>query len=851
MIETYSFGEWISRRRKALDLTQRELAERTSCTLSTIKKLETDKRRPSRDLTHLLADALRILPEWRATFVECARGLRPVDALSPMEAESEQRTAPAVSVGPPLPRQATPFIGREAEVVRIEASLCNPDCRLLTLVGIGGIGKTRLALAVAQAQEAMFIDGAAFVALANFTDATLIPDAIARSLRLTLSGPPAEQVLAYLHRRSLLLILDNCEQLEGDLTWLSELLAHAPGMKLLATSRERLQLAEEWVYLVPELAEAADLFLETVQRVKQDFNLEEERSAVLRICQLVENLPLAVELAAGWTPLMSCAQIADHIQRDIHILVTDVRNVPERHRSIQAVFDHSWKMLSAAEQNTLMRLSVFRGGWRVEESVSVADADLLLLRRLVNKSLVRVGENGRYDLHELIRQYASKKLDEAGMETETHQRHFNAYLALAAQLDVQQFRREGMEALARFDQEQDNIHAALAWSLDSGRIEPSLRLLYHLFFYWFRRGLYREGAEWISRAIQQAEGLESVPLCAALSFGGGFIYYQGRYRETESLLLRALTMGRRLADPEALIWALLAYHMFASVNAEQAVSGLHEGIALIQETGKLQHLLPVFYGAAAIWLDGSGRYTEARDYYQKGIALYEQMGAVDLLVDHLGRLGQLALQEGRLQEAYDLTVESMAHARAAGYHVARDGWGNVGLGRIQLYLGEIEAAERNVKEGLLLYEASRHNLHMQQETLAILSEVALARNNVDSAADHLQASVNICRTLYHQLELSLKLAGTPAALPIDLISLCARAALVAAAQGHDERAVTLGSITDSLRTQSNQVMIPPLRTKLDESMSGIRARLPEEHFDSAWDIGQKRSLAEVFEFLLA
>jgi predicted ATPase/transcriptional regulator with XRE-family HTH domain len=851
MIETYSLGDWISQRRKTLDLTQRDLAERMSCTLSTIKKLETDVRRPSRDLAHLLADALHVPPKWRTTFVECARGLRPVNALSPMEADGERGAVPAVRVAPPLLTQVTPFIGREAELVRIETSLGDPACRLLTLVGPGGIGKTRLALAAVQAQETMFIDGAAFVSLANTTDAALIPDAVARSLRLTLNGPSAEQVLVYLHRRRLLLILDNCEQLEGDLTWLSELMAHASGVTLLATSRERLHLAEEWVYHVPELAEAADLFVETAQRVKQDFNPEEERSAILRICQLVENLPLAVELAASWTPLISCAQIADHIQRDIHILVTDVRNVPERHRSIQAVFDHSWKMLSATEQNTLMRLSVCRGGWQAEEALAVVNADLFLLRRLMDKSLVRVGENGRYDLHELIRQYASKKLHEAGLETETHQRHFEAYLALAAQLDVQQFRPDGMKAVARFDQEQDNIRAALTWSVESEQTELSLRLLYHLCFYWFRRGLYREGGEWIGHAIQQVEGLESVPLCVALSFGGGFIYYQGRYHETASLVLCALTMARRLADPEALIWALLGYHMFASVNAEQAVSGLHEAIALIQETGKLQHLLPVFYGAAAIWLDSNGRYAEARDHYQKGLALYEQMGAVDLMVDYLGRLGQLALQEGRLQEAYDLMVESMAHARASGYNVAHGGWGSIGLGRIQLYLGELEAAERNIKEGLLSYEASRHNMHVQQETLAILSEVALARKNVDTAADHLQASLNICRTLYHQLESSLKLAGMSAALPINLISLCARAALVAAAQGRDEHAVTLGSIAESLHSQSGKVMILPLHTKLDKSMAGLRARLPEERFDTAWETGQKLLLSEVFEFLLA
>jgi predicted ATPase/transcriptional regulator with XRE-family HTH domain len=859
--ETYSFGEWLKQRRERLRLTQRELAAAVHCSVAMIKKVEADERRPSPEIAGLLAISLKIPEHDQEIFVEVARGERPVELLWNVQDDTAAPSFPAQAPAR-LPSPATPFIGRTDELKAIGERLAQPNCRLLTLIGPGGVGKTRLAMAAAQAQRAAYAEGAAFVSLAAIIDAHSVPDALARSLHLTLSGPPAEQILAFLRRRSLLLILDNCEQLQGDLSWLSDLLAHASGVKLLATSRERLHLAEEWVYTVPVLAQAVDLFVETAQRIKQDFDGEAERPAILRICQLVENLPLAVELAASWTPLMPCDQIAGHIQRDINILAADIRNAPDRHRSIRAVFDHSWNLLAGAEQNALMRLSVFRGGWGAEEALPAAGADLPLLRRLVDKSLVRAGENGRYDLHELIRQYASKKLSQSGYETETRQRHFDATLALAARLDAQQFGPGSMAAVARFDQEQDNIRAALAWCLDAGepghgqdvgyqaqQTEQALQLLSHLWFYWSRRGYYHEGGHWTTRAIRQAGDLESALFCSALSSAAVFFFIQGRYSEAESLARRAMALARRLEDPEALI-AAMGTITFTGVNSQQALQGLHEAIDLIHETGKGQIYLPLFYLGAATWLHSSGRQAEAGDYYRKSIALFRQMGAVDFIADPLGRLGQLALQEGRIQEAYNLTVESIAASRAAGYDLAFGAWGKSRLGLIQLYLGEIEAAQRSLDEALLLFD-DMQDARVKQEALAFLSEVALARGDVNAAADYMQASLNLCETFYRQLQATQKLEGTPDALPVDLSELSERASLVAAAQGSHERAVTLHSIAASLRAQSGQVMIPPFQDRLEESMAASRSQLSGNSFDSAWEAGQKMSLSEAFAFLLA
>ncbi|MCB0000242.1 MAG: AAA family ATPase, partial [Anaerolineales bacterium] len=511
-----------------------------------------DERQPSVELAQSLADLLQIPAEQHAVFVEIARGERPLDHLHAPPTQSSVSNLHAL----PLPAPTTPFIGRLYELAQIGERLGNG--RLLTLLGPGGIGKTRLAIEAARQMQARFADGVVFVDLTAVTDPALISDSIAHALGLSLPGPAANHLPRVLRQRHMLILLDNCEQLGDGLMWLSTLLAAAPNVTLLATSRERLQLAEEWIFPVGGLDAALELFGQTAVRVQPDFNMGVEETAVRYICQLVENLPLAVELAASWTPFMSCAQIAAHIQSGLDILATTVRNIPVRHRSMQAVFDASWQLLTAPERYALMRLSVFRGGWRVEEATAVANANLFLLRGLAEKSLVRVGEDGRFHIHELTRQYAAAQLQASAAEKETHQQHANTFFALAERFEQTQPTPEGPALFQQVQQGFRNIEAALQWLLDSEQSNQALQLASNLGLFWFAGGHRLEGVRWLETILARSDQADSIARCAALLNVASLLPLVGREQDAATYMAHLKPMAYRLEDPVLLTRVLFS-----------------------------------------------------------------------------------------------------------------------------------------------------------------------------------------------------------------------------------------------------------------------------------------------------
>src|SRR5213593_367262 len=391
----------------------------------------------------------------------------------------------------PLPR--TSFVGRALELEAIDRLLEDPGCRLLTLVGPGGAGKTRLALEAAARRVDRYPHGVHFVPLASVASPDFLAPALAESIQFAVDAVHSgfsvqDQLLDYLSERSTLLVLDNFEHLVEGSGLLGEVIERAPRVELLTTSRERLNIQSEWVFDVEGLglaengsggASAVLLFVERAKQVVPGFALDDARySQALRICRLVDGMPLGIELAASWVSVLSCAEIADEVEGNIDFLATSMRDVPERHRSLRAAIDQSWRLLTDEQRSAFSRLSVFRGSFDRGAAVAVTGADLRLLSELVAKSLLRRPDFGRFELHELLRQYAAEQLHLLPTEeADARGRHAGHY---AAMLLERQAILMGPEVAAARDElrgELDNLRAAAEWSLAEDADDVALPVL--------------------------------------------------------------------------------------------------------------------------------------------------------------------------------------------------------------------------------------------------------------------------------------------------------------------------------------------------------------------------------------
>jgi predicted ATPase len=326
-----------------------------------------------------------------------------------------------------LPAPRTSFVGRADELASIDRMLDESDCRLLTLLGPGGVGKTRLALEAAARRIDRYQHGVHFVPLVGVPAPDLLAAAVAESLQFQVDSahsavPAGDQLVDYLRERATLLVLDNFEHLLDARDLLTELIEQAPRVELLTTSRERLQVQSEWVLDLEGLelgngnghareSAAVRLFVDRARQVDNGYTLsDQERPQVERVCRLVNGMPLGIELAAAWASTLPCSEIADEIERNLGFLETTMHDVPQRHRSLRAAFDQSWRLLLDDERHVFSQLSVFRGSFARDAAAAVARAGLTELHGLVSKSLVRRAELGRFELHELLRQYAAERL---------------------------------------------------------------------------------------------------------------------------------------------------------------------------------------------------------------------------------------------------------------------------------------------------------------------------------------------------------------------------------------------------------------------------------------------------------
>jgi len=398
-----------------------------------------------------------------------------------------------------LPVQSTPFVGRQKELAKLLTLIKDDNIRLVTILGAGGMGKTRLGLRIAETQIGHYSDGVFFVPLAPLGSSDDVKTTIAENIGFAFQGgdPPHQQLVDFLKDRAMFLILDNFEHLLTSASLINDIVESSPQTKIIVTSRERLNLRSETVYSLRGLQfpkqeisddkmgyEAVQLFMKTVYRVRPQFELNlDDLDYLARICKLVEGMPLGIELAAGWIDILSLEQIADEIQSGIDILETNMRDVPERHRSVRATLDLTWNRLTHEQQSIFARLSVFRGGFTLASAKVVADATTRQLRTLSQKALIQTEPNDRFASHELLRQFAAVKLEEMGELEAIQDKHRLYFTEFMAERRHDFATDREYEAFLLIDPEFENIRLAWLRTVDSQQWDQFPKMLYALWFY--------------------------------------------------------------------------------------------------------------------------------------------------------------------------------------------------------------------------------------------------------------------------------------------------------------------------------------------------------------------------------
>lgn len=553
-----------------------------------------------------------------------------------------------------LPRAPTPLVGREQELAALEQLVASE--RLLTVTGPGGIGKTRLALALADRLEGRFADGARFIQLAAVTDPALVPSTLALALHVEDPADLEEELAG----KELLLCLDNLEQLLDSAPFLGGLLAACPGLRLVVTSRSPLKLAGEHEFPLPPLqaVEARELFVARARAVVPDFGLSEHETAIDQICDRLDRLPLALELAAGRVRLLSPPGLLARLEQALPLLTGGPRDRPERQQTLRGAIDWSYRLLDDDEQRLFRALSVFRGGFDLAAAVAVAARDELdvldPLAALIEHSLLRRREQEgepRFFLLETIREFAAEQLDAAGEREETRSRHAQHFLSFAEPGSLPFDSDELTEWLPRADSERANLRAALGWLIERGTTDEALLLARRLSSMWIHRGPLDEGADSLDRALAQPGG-DAELRAAALGRAGLIASQRGRYGEARARLSESLAFWRAADAPNELATDLIRLGVVTSSagDFDGARLAFEEAAELGRRIGDNRLTSSAANNLGEIARLG-GDFTAARNYYEQSLALELERGSVYAVALRRLNLGGLALEEGDLGEA--------------------------------------------------------------------------------------------------------------------------------------------------------------------------------------------------------
>ena len=659
-----------------------------------------------------------------------------------------------------LPAPLTRFVGREAELAEAAALLAG--ARLLTLTGPGGAGKTRMALRLASAVSGQFPDGAWFVDLSALTDSQLVWDEVAMTLGVKEPGRRttlAEAVCRRLAVRRALVVLDNCEhvvQSAAEVT--AGLLAAAPGLKIIATSREPLEVGGEVTWAVPPLSEAdgVELFSDRARRARPRFRLNDaDADAVRSICRRLDGLPLAIELAAARTRALAPTRIAAHLQDHLRVLPSGPRTAPGRQATLRASFQWSYELLTESERALLRQVSVFAGGFDVEAALSVCPAaSVELLAALADRSLIMVddlsdGTEPRYRMAETIREFAAERLAEAAEVDLVHGRHRDHYLALAETAEPKLLSPEEDRWRSRLGREQDNLRAALAWSRDQGDVEALARMVAALYALWVIPGRITEFRIWAEAAVERAGDLTPGVRARILLFQCLLAVLTGRsLGEVPAMANEALALARAGGNQREQALALLMLGLVAGAlgGAEAMRPYFEEGLPLARSTGfVLGQLFWLTMFVTLRWFQSDP--DETRRLADEAILATRSMDRHHRL-DGMGWAGLTALVQGRLADAAHLLETVVADGRETNDINYVSGLQFLAL--VAMFRGDFASARAGIAESLAAAQAmeaeARDTIAVEGTSRFVLGWMQLVVGDTAQARDSLAPIVDALRS---------------------------------------------------------------------------------------------------------
>ncbi|HEY0735302.1 MAG TPA: tetratricopeptide repeat protein [Herpetosiphonaceae bacterium] len=788
MDHSSTFGRRLKLQRKALDLTQAELAQQVGCSVWTIVKIEADQRRPSRQIAERLALFLNIPPDQQRSFIQQARTPAAISQ-APLTQNLTPTPAPAASQISNLPASLTPLIGRAQEQEAAWKILHQDDVRLLTFTGPPGIGKTLLALHIAQRALPYYAAGVCFVPLASIDDPALVVSTLARALgvREQAQQPWLAALKQYLRDKHLLLLIDNFEHVSAAAPVLTELLAAAPRLNMLVTSRVRLRLSQEYTFPVAPLGlpnlralpplhvlatlPSIALFVARAQAIAPDFALTQANAAaVAAICVQLDGVPLAIDLAAARTRLLSPVAMLPRLRSGLALLTGATWRLPARQRSLYATIQWSYELLTPGARRLFARLAVFVDGCSLEAIEAVGAGDepeqrgdaaeaptsrsqsiMDQLDELLDHSLIwreqGPDEDLRFGMLEILREYASEQLTSSAETEAVRRRHGAFYRTLATTAEPELRGPDQAQWLDRLEREHGNLRAALRYALDSGAIEPAARLAGSLWRFWQRHGHRQEGRDWLEQILVRRDTLPPELRAKLVNAVGVLSVEQGDSEISREYFEEALAIYQALGDKwgSASVLGNLAHLAQKSDDHPRAVALLEAGLALFRELNDRwgvalsDHMLGMI-------LRKMQAFAQARQLFEEALAIYRALGDTGRVAGILQDLGDLLLQQGSYAQAQTLCEESYVLCRELG---ERRGMAYVltTLGQIALHQADYTQAYSSFAESVRL----RYELGDGEGILVALEGLAqiAAAQGQDLRHVHLRASIAELRRSIH------------------------------------------------------------------------------------------------------